>query len=123
VEDVQIIRENQSVGKSFKNRPPPLKNKENNMYPRIIIEKRTREEADRILTEKAEKKLAEVKRKTKKVKLSEYEVLDLIHDATRKDRLEHFEDIEKLKDEVRGLKRQLKEITLFSLIKQLFKGE
>jgi hypothetical protein len=28
---VQIIRENQSVGKSFKKRPPPLKIKENNM--------------------------------------------------------------------------------------------
>ena len=93
----------------------------------ITIIKRTREEADRILTEKAEKNLAEVKRKTKKVKMSEYEVRDLVHDANRR---QTFDDIYKLKHDVRQLKeanrelkRQLDSITLFSLIKKLFTGK
>ena len=90
------------------------------MFPRIEFTIRTREEADKYLTDKAEKELAEVKRKTKKVKLSEYEVLDLIHDATRNKWKEHFNDIQKLKDEVRYLKREVKELNSLTIWDRIF---
>ena len=86
----------------------------------ITIIKRTREEADKYLTDKAEKELAEVKRKTKKVKLSEYEVLDLIHDATRKDRLGHVRELEKLKREVTYLEREVKELNSLTIWDYIF---
>jgi hypothetical protein len=84
---------------------------------------RTPEEAAQLMIDKAEYELAEVKRKNKRVKFSENEITRIISKRGYASRSQTFDDIQKLKEVNRELKRQLDSITLFSLIKKLFTGK